>query len=92
MYCEHEVNHKDCGRCLEECGLEQLRDIDMLLIFVKGIRDGTTHAVKRYAKANNMHMKDQYHPDGTSIYLQYLDKNYLCRWAITQKLPTYGLA
>ena len=50
-----------------------LRDIDILLILEKHISGGITEAVKCYANANNKCMKDQYKPDGTSTYLQYLD-------------------
>ena len=49
-------------------------------MFEKGIRGGITQAVKRYAKANNKHMKDQYNPDKKSTYLQYLDANNLSGW------------
>ena len=43
-----------------EVKVELLTDIDMLLMFKKGIRGGTCHAIHRYAKANNKYMKD-YH-------------------------------
>ena len=61
----------------------------MLLMFEKGIRDGIMQAVKRYAKANNKYMKDQYNPDEKSRYLQYLD---LSGWAMIHKLPTHEFA
>ena len=42
----------------------------MLLMYEKGIRDGVTQLVKRYAKANNKYMNDLYNPDEVSIFLQ----------------------
>ena len=52
--------------------LELLTDIDMLLMVEKGIREGITQAVPRYAKANNKYMDDQYNPKEASKILQYL--------------------
>ena len=37
--------------------LELLTDIDMLLMFEKGTREGIGHATHRYAKANKNYMK-----------------------------------
>ena len=55
--------------CPDEFRLELLTDIDMLLMFEKGIRDRIIQAVKHYAKANNKYMKDLYNPDKENIYL-----------------------
>ena len=76
-YCECEKRHKDCDICPEEFRLELLTDIDMLLMFEKGIRGRIVQAVKRYSKANNKYIKDLYNPDEESIYLQYQDANNL---------------
>ena len=73
-----------------ECRLELLTDVEMLLMDNKGIWGGITQAVKRYAKANNKYMKDLNNPDEESIYLQYLDANNLYEWAMIQKLPAHG--
>ena len=35
-----------------------LINIDMLLMIAKGIRGGICHAIHRYAKANNIYMKN----------------------------------
>ena len=35
-----------------------ITDPDMLLMVEKGIKGGKCHAILRYAKANNKHMKD----------------------------------
>ena len=75
--CEHEKRRKDCELCPDEFRLKLLTDIDMLLMFEKGIRSGITQAVKRHAKANNKYMKGLCNPDEKSMYLQYLDANNL---------------
>ena len=91
--CKHEqVNLKDCELCLDKFRPELLRDTDMLLMFGKGTRGGITQAVKRYAKANNKYMKDQYNPDGKSTYLQCSDANNLYGWTMIQKLPKHRIA
>ena len=77
--------------CLKKTGitLDLIRDVDMLLMFERGIRGGITQVVKRYVRANNKYMKD-YDPQEPSRYLQYLDANNLYRWAMSQLLPTGG--
>ena len=82
---------KDCELCPDEFRPELLTDIDMLLMFEKGIQGGITQAVKRYGKANNNYMEDLYNPDEHSIYLQYVDASNLYGWAMIQKVPIYGL-
>ena len=91
-YSEHEKRCKDCKLYPDEFSLELLTDIDMLLIFEKGIRGGITQAVKRYTKANNKYMKDLYNPDKKGAYFQYLDTNNLDGWAMIQKLPRHGFS
>ena len=77
--------------CLKktEITLDLIRDVDMLLMFERGIRGGITQVVKRYARANNRYMKD-YNPQEPSRYLQYLDANNLYGWVMSQPLPTGG--
>ena len=62
----------------------------MRLMFERGIRGGITQAVCKYAEANNKHMGDRFDPKSESSYLQYLDANNLCGWAMSQPLPTGG--
>ena len=88
--CEHEIRREKCELCPDEFRLEQLTDINMLLMFEKGIRGGITQAVKRYAKANNKYMNELYNPAEVSIYLQYLDINNEYGKAMTQDLATHG--
>ena len=68
--------------------LELLSDPDMLLMFERGIRGGTTQAVHRYTSAKNEYMGDLYNPNKEFRYLQYLDTNNLYGWAMSQPLPT----
>ena len=61
----------------------------MLLMVEKGIKGGIWHAIHRYAKANNNHMKN-YDENKESSYLKYCDMNNLYGWAMSQKLPLNG--
>ena len=76
--------------CLKKTGvrLELLMDLDMLLMFERGIRGGITQAVHRYALASNKFMGDLYDPNKESSYIQYLDANNLYGWAMSQPFPT----
>ena len=89
-YCGHEKKRKDCKVYPDEFRLELLTDMDMLLMFEKGIRGGITQAVKRYAKASNKYMNDLYNPDEVSIFLQYVDINNEYGWSMINNLPTHG--
>ena len=75
--------------CLKETEikLELLLDADMLLMFERGIRDGITQSVHRWAAANNPYMGSEYDSSKPTKYLQYLDANNLYGWAMSQPLP-----
>ena len=73
--------------CLKKTNVKLglLTDYDMLLMVEEGIRGGICHSIHRYAKANNKYMKN-YNKNEESLYIQYLDANNLCGWAMSQKL------
>ena len=77
--------------CLKKTGvkLELLTDIDMLLIVEKDIRGGICHAIQRYVKANNKHMKN-YDKNIISSYFIYIDAKNLYGWGMSQNLPVNG--
>ena len=66
--------------------LELLNDVDMLLMFEKGIRGGISIISNRYGEGNNKYMKD-YDETKPSKFLMYLDANNLYGWGMSQKLP-----
>ena len=55
----------------------------------EGIRGGICHSIHRHAKENNKYMEN-YDENKESSYIQYLDANNLCGWAMFQKLPVNG--
>ena len=85
LYCEHEAKCKDCELYLNELKLALPREIDMLLLFEKGIRGAITQTVKRHAKASKKYMIDLYKHISS-----YLNADNLSGWAMIPKLPTHG--
>ena len=66
--------------------LELLTNIEMVLLFEKGIRGGISQAIQRYASANNKYVPN-YNSKLLSTYLLYIDANNLYGWAMSKKLP-----
>ena len=55
----------------------------------KGIRGGICHGIHRYAEVNNKYMKN-YDKNKESSFIEYLDANNLCGWAMSQKFLVDG--
>ena len=51
-----------------------LTDVDMILMVEKGIKGGICHAILRYSKANNKHMKN-HDKNKEPSYILHLDAN-----------------
>ena len=64
--------------------LELLTNIDMLLMYEKGIRGGICDAVYRYAKANNKYMSN-YDENEESVFLEFVDANNLYGYPMCEK-------
>lgn len=65
-----------------------LSDPTQYLFFEKGIRGGVSTITKRYAKANNKDLQEDYNQKLPSNYLLYLDCNNLYGVALSDYLPT----
>ena len=65
-------------------------DIDMLLMFEKGITGGIIQSIHRWARVIDPYMSSRYSPNESTKYLQYLDANNLYGWAMSQPLPMGG--
>ena len=66
--------------------LELLADLDMLLMFEKGIRGGICQSIHRYSTANNKYMKN-HNKKVKSTFLEYLEANNLYGWTMCKKVP-----
>ena len=77
--------------CLKmtDINLELLNDVNMLLMFEKGIRGGIYIISNRYGEANNKYMKC-FNKNKLRKFLMYLDANNLYGCAMSEKLPTHG--
>lgn len=56
--------------------IELLTDVDMLLFAENGTRGGVSQINKRYVRANNQYMDDEFDPSKENSYLLYLDGKY----------------
>ena len=80
----------DAALKISNVKLDFLTDPDMYLMVENGIRGGISTITKRYAKANNPYLEENYNPDEPVKYIQYLDANNLYGWAMSKPLPVGG--
>ena len=73
-----------------EAEIELIADPQMFSMIDKGIRGGVAMIVKRYAKANNPKLGNDFNPNLPTSYIIYLDANNLYGWAMSQYLPFRG--
>ena len=69
--------------------LELLSNVNMLLMFEKGIRGGISIISNRYGEANNKYMKG-FNKNKLLKFLMYLDANNLYGCAMSEELPIGG--
>jgi len=70
--------------------LELITDIDLHLMWEKGVRGGVSSINGRYAEANNPYIPDTYQPEKSKSYIMYYDCNALYSTAMARKLPVSG--
>lgn len=56
--------------------IELFTDVDMLMFAERGIRGGVSQINKRYVKANNMYMNEEFNLSKETSYLLYMDGKY----------------
>lgn len=71
--------------------VDLVSDAAMFYMLDGQLRGGICTISKRYARANNRYMKDEYDPSKPSTYIVYLDANNLYGWAMSQYMPDGGL-
>lgn len=70
--------------------LELIKDSDMYLFMEEGIRGGFCGVTKRYAKANNREMGEDYNEQLPTSYIAYFDANNLYGYSMLCLLPYSG--
>ena len=62
-------------------------EMNMVCFFMQCIRGGCSGIMKRFARANNHFIKENFEEDKPETFIVYLDANNLYGWAMSQNLP-----
>lgn len=71
-----------------DVSIELFQDADMLLFIENGIRGGISQVNKRYVKANNIYMGEEFDSSKESSYLMYLDGKFECLHNILDQIDS----
>lgn len=56
-----------------DVSIELITDVDILMFIENGIRGGVSQINKRYVRANNQYMEEEYDPAKETSYILYLN-------------------
>ena len=80
-----------CDAKNDRCKItKKISDIDKYLFIEKGLRGRISYITKRYAKANNKYMNDDYDPKKSSKFMTYVDMINLYGWGLSDCLSHGG--
>ena len=80
-----------CDAKNDRCKItKKISGIDKYLFIEKGLRGRISYITKRYAKANNKYMNDDYDPKKSSKFMTYVDMINLYGWGLSDCLSHGG--
>jgi hypothetical protein len=74
------------GKEFFEPSIDLLSNLDMYIMFERGIQGGVSQITQRYAKANNPYLEG-YDANILNSYIMYFDANKFYGWSMMENLP-----